>query len=129
MEPAIPEGAAVTLCCGEEAEVGDVVAYVLKDRLIVHRVVAVRGALLFTRGDADLVPDPVLTGAAAIVGRVVRVEWNGVAGPPPPAPESVIASTLLALCLAAARVGGAEAGIGVARRLRRVRDWWRGLPS
>ena len=50
MRPAIDDGAEVTLLCVDNVRLGDVVAYVYGDRVIVHRIVAQWGDRFIARG-------------------------------------------------------------------------------
>jgi hypothetical protein len=83
MATAIPAGSRVRIACGQhEPRIGDVVAFAIDERIVVHRVVyrrwrAGRGATFLTRGDAMLVPDPPL-GTPALIGRVL--EFDGGSG-------------------------------------------------
>jgi hypothetical protein len=98
MEPTIAPGAEVVLACGGDPRVGDVIAYVMGDQVVVHRLEArARGGWLLTRGDAHVAPDlPVR--AADLLGRVAAVA--GPDGPvaTPPAPRTMARGAALAAC-------------------------------
>ena len=100
MQPTIPPGAEVLLRCGEEARVGDVIAFVADDRPIVHRIVAAAPdqGLVLTCGDALVVPDPPITDRGRIIGRVVSVRRDGDMIPVP-APADRLARRLRLLAM------------------------------
>ena len=87
MRPAIDDGAEVRLLCVDDVKIGDVVAYAYGDRVIVHRLVAQWGDRFVARGDANLLPDPLLLNREDIVGKVVNASST---------PKSMLASMLLA---------------------------------
>ena len=93
MEPTIPSGAEVRLRCGATAAVGDVVAFIRDDHIVLHRVEALSpsGRWVLTRGDACVFPDPLITDLSLILGRV--------ASPPVLAPRGHGRRAVLALCL------------------------------
>ena len=76
MTPTIDPGDAIVLeeASSDEIDVGDAITYGTSEGLVTHRVVAVRtidGETWFqTKGDANEFPDPDLTPAAAVEGRV-----------------------------------------------------------
>ncbi|PYQ61070.1 MAG: hypothetical protein DMF58_06125 [Acidobacteria bacterium] len=72
MRPAIDDGAEVTLLCVDNVRLGDVVAYVYGDRVIVHRIVAQWGDRFIARGDANVLPDPVLLDRGDVIGKLVQ---------------------------------------------------------
>jgi hypothetical protein len=114
MHPTIPEGAAVTLRCGDRTvALDDIVAFQLGDRLIVHRVASLYRTKLFTRGDALVLPDPFLVESSDVIGKVIAVELGtGVSSPQKPARSLVRSSVMRAFALIA-KVCGA----GVTLRL------------
>ena len=121
MRPAIDDGAEVTLLCVDNVRLGDVVAYVYGDRVIVHRIVAQWGDRFVARGDANVLPDPVLLDRGDVIGKLVQ---NLPARTP-------IAASLFLLCITPmARVFGSRIAlriIGVCRAAyRRLRP---GLPE
>jgi signal peptidase I len=73
MMPTIAPGQPVVVeCAAFEPSRGDVIAFVRGNQVIVHRVVAIRGSRVITRGDANRVVDlPV--DAASILGRIVDI--------------------------------------------------------
>jgi hypothetical protein len=101
MEPAIPAGVEVQLSCGAEVAVGDIVAVIRRDRLLVHRVVGLSGRAgwILTCGDANPVPDPPITDRAAVVGRIVKVRRGASLVDPSPAPPRCARRPALRLCL------------------------------
>jgi signal peptidase I len=107
MRPAIDDGAEVTLICIDDVKVGDVVAYVYGDRVIVHRLVAQWGDRFVARGDANFLPDPVTVERDDIIGKIAT---------PPPARPSRAASAFLA----AIGVLGARTAMRIVGVLRRV---------
>lgn len=76
MEPSVPMGALVLVAPEPAGDVGvgDVITFVLPDRVVTHRVVAIEpsdsGPVFVTRGDANPAPDP------------ARLEVRGVVGVP-----------------------------------------------
>ncbi len=87
-------------------EVGEVVAFLARGKVVVHRVVhksqrgAARGRLL-TRGDAALVPDPAID-VASVLGAVTAIDRDGGWVPPDGRPRRslparVVASLALAI--------------------------------
>lgn len=76
MEPAVPDGGTLRLRCGAPIRVGDVAALVHDGHVLVHRVIALRGPWLLTRGDARAVPDPPLPRERAFA-RVEAVQQQG----------------------------------------------------
>lgn len=128
MEPTIPDSAAVRVRCVDDVAVGDVVAYIDGDRVIVHRVVAVWRSRFVTRGDANLLPDTILLDRNGIIGKLVSVERGGEWLLPPARPAAAAASLLLWFCTMVVGIGGirtAQRLLGVMRavrqRLRAVR--------
>ena len=87
MEPTIRDGAEVTLVCVDDAGIGDIVAYLYRDRVIVHRLVTQWGDRFVARGDANFLPDSVLVGREDIIGRISNS---------PAARRAPLASVLLA---------------------------------
>jgi hypothetical protein len=86
-------------------EVGEVVAFLVRGKVVVHRVAhksqrgAARGRLL-TRGDAALVPDPAID-VASVLGAVTAIERDGGWVPPDGRPRrSLPARVVAALALA-----------------------------
>ena len=57
MQPAIVPGQMVVVECGIEPAVGDVAAFRINERIVVHRVVARSATWLLTWGDANSLPD------------------------------------------------------------------------
>jgi hypothetical protein len=73
MLPAIAPGAPIEIVCGDDAaEPGDVILFLHRGQVVVHRLLAARGGWMLTRGDANAVPDlPVRR--EALVGRASGV--------------------------------------------------------
>jgi hypothetical protein len=113
MEPTISSGAEVRLLCGAAAAVGDVVAFIREDHLVLHRVEALSPAAgwVLTRGDACVIPDPPLRDASLILGRAA----SALAA----APGGRARRLTLALCVLLLRHGSA-AGLAVVSRLRHL---------
>ena len=88
MEPSIHDGAEVKLLCVDDVKVGDVVAYVYGDRVVVHRLVAQWGDRFVARGDANVLPDPTLLERTDVIGKVDSAS---------PSPKSIVATPLLKL--------------------------------
>jgi hypothetical protein len=106
MEPTIPPGAEVLLQCGVLPAPGEIAAFILGDRIMVHRVVTrspVRGPWLLTRGDASAIPDPPIA-ETAVIGTVVRVRRGDRFVKPASPPTSFGRRLALTLCLLGLRV-------------------------
>ena len=99
MQPTIADGASVRLLCTDVVSVGDVVAYVYGDRVIVHRIVAIWSDRFVTRGDASVLPDPMLLERNDIIGK--GAPWPLVAPP-----VSLVASLVLTFSTFIARIAG-----------------------
>jgi hypothetical protein len=101
MSPAIAPGQRVLLRCGVMPDVGEVAAYVLGDRLVVHRVVARddRGVWLLTWGDANPLPDDPVDDPARVVGTISQIERDGAMESIPPASRSLKRRLILRLAL------------------------------
>ena len=82
MLPAIAPGEALRIVCGAEAAVDDVVLFFRSGRPIVHRVVAITSGGLWTRGDANVLPDG-LVAFESVIGIASAIsrggEWNSIA--------------------------------------------------
>jgi signal peptidase I len=78
MLPAVWPGDVVTVqhCNPGELQPGQIVAYRLDDRLIVHRITRNAGDQLITRGDAQP-SDDLPVNADQILGRVASIHRNG----------------------------------------------------
>jgi hypothetical protein len=101
MNPTIASGSDVIVHCGTSVRPGDVVAYCHGEQLIVHRVVALTddGEWLVARGDAAIIPDPVLVPLQVVAGTVVSVKRNGVFCDLGPAPRLTLVTSIIdALC-------------------------------
>lgn len=128
MEPSIVSGGEVLLRCGASPRLGDVVAFVHADQVVVHRVVALsagRRWWLLTRGDAHVIPDLPLREPEALVGTVARIRRGSELVEPPPPPRSRARGLALAVCLAGLRIHPAL-GAPLVRLLRFLR---RGLAA
>src|SRR5688572_29536879 len=103
MQPTISPGCEVRLRCGAAPALGDVIAYVHGDQVVVHRLVARRAdrRWLLTRGDAHVAPDFPVPSSAAILGTVIAVGGTGGLGPVAPEPRAFPRTAALALCRAA----------------------------
>jgi len=115
MRPAIDDGAEVTLLCVDDVGVGDVVAYAYGDRVIVHRIVSIWDGRFVTRGDANLLPDPLLLERGDIIGKIASESA---------APQSFLGSMTLAWLNFIARFFGTRTAlrvIGVFRAAHRRR--------
>ncbi len=103
MHPTIASSSEVILRCGSSVNAGDIIAYCRGEQLIVHRVVAMshRREWLIARGDASVVPDPLLIPSRAVVGTIVAVEQNGSLVHPGPAPRRAFRAAFVdAMCRA-----------------------------
>lgn len=76
MTPAMPMGSLILIepTAPAAVSVGDVITFMLPDRLITHRVVAIEhddmGLRLMTKGDANDAPDPIAVRAGGSIGAV-----------------------------------------------------------
>ncbi len=111
MEPTIAGGADVTLLCSDDVTFGDVVAYVYVDRVIVHRIVASWSSRLVTRGDANLLPDPVLIEPQELIGKVADAS---------PSPRSLSKTMVLLFMNGIARIFGSRNALRLIGILRAV---------
>jgi hypothetical protein len=107
MEGTLPPGTRIRIELRDRAsyEVGEVVAFLSRGKIVVHRVAhksqrgAARGRLL-TRGDAALVPDPAID-VASVLGAVTRIDRDGGWVPPDGRPRrSLPARVVASLALA-----------------------------
>jgi hypothetical protein len=72
MLPTIAPGAPIEVLCGDEAAPGDVILFLHRGQVVVHRLLEVRGEWMLTRGDANPIPDlPVRR--EALVGRATAI--------------------------------------------------------
>jgi ribosomal protein S18 acetylase RimI-like enzyme len=69
MLPTIAPGAPLEIVCGDDAEPGDVILFLHRGQVVVHRLLAFRRRWMLTRGDANAVPDLPIR-RDALVGRV-----------------------------------------------------------
>lgn len=111
MRPTIEPGGEVIVAWGRMPADGEVGVFVADERLLVHRVLARRGSVLLTRGDAAALPDLPLP-AESVLGSVRRVTIGSEARPVPDAPSSL--GRWLA---ASSAIGALRAGEGAARGL------------
>jgi hypothetical protein len=117
MLPTIPPGVDVVLQCPASPKVGDIIAYVRADRLVVHRVVTLSDTLgwVLTCGDAEVVPDPPITDPTSVIGTVTKVRRDGTLVIPPPAPPSLPRRLGVLACEVALRLN-----VPLGRRVIRV---------
>lgn len=103
METAIPRGSRIRITFnGAPHRVGDIVAFMIGERIVVHRVVHRARRRLLTRGDAMLLPDPPID-AAAVLGAVDAIDsgsgWRQPAAPTlPPRRDRLLALVMLVAC-------------------------------
>ena len=72
MEPAIPNGSVVFVRSRAEYQVGDVItAFIQGEQTYTHRIIAIEGEQIYTKGDANDSADPTPTSQSRIVGKVV----------------------------------------------------------
>jgi hypothetical protein len=100
MEPTIGPDDDIRLRCQDSVEVGDVIAFVAGERVVLHRLVARSPdhTWFMTRGDAHIVPDAPIDGAI-LIGTAVEVRGGEV----PRAPDGVSRRLALRLARAASR--------------------------
>lgn len=101
MLPTIAPGEEVRIQCGTAPQTGDVILFVRDGRPILHRVVAMTARAVWTRGDANILPDGPLP-LGEVVGVAVAIERNG-SSQPLAAPAT---RALPAVMLAISRAGG-----------------------
>jgi hypothetical protein len=81
MLPTIAPGTPLRIRCGENAVPDDVTLFLHRGQVVVHRLLAVRGPWMLTRGDANAIPDLPLA-LDAVIGRVTGQEsaagWEGL---------------------------------------------------
>jgi hypothetical protein len=113
MLPTIGPGEEVRIQCGTPPKTGDVILFVRDGRPILHRVVAMTARDVWTRGDANILPDGPLP-HGEVVGVAVTIERGGSSQP------LVAAATraLPAIMLVISRAGGA----GLVSSLWRIRS-------
>ena len=97
MRPTLDAGEEVRIECGAAAELGDVILFIVAGRPILHRIVAVAEPKIWTRGDANVLPDGLIVrsdivGVARVVSR--NEEWIEIR----PEPRRFIANAILTLC-------------------------------
>lgn len=71
MLPTIPPGRPLDIVCDENVTPGDVIVFLHRDEVVVHRLLQMREQWMMTRGDANEVVDAPIP-RSAIVGRVVN---------------------------------------------------------
>jgi len=82
MEAAIPRGSRIRITFGREPhQVGDIVAFMVGERIVVHRIVHRARRHLLTRGDAMLLPDSPVD-AVAVLGAVNAIDSGSGWRPP-----------------------------------------------
>jgi hypothetical protein len=142
MGASLPDGARIRIRLRRMATCtpGEVVAFLIGERLVVHRVVSAvaedrREDFVLTRGDARIVPDPPVP-KSSVLGVVEAVERDGLWESPPPRPAWVgphgaaaeLASSALVLLarrtprLTRAVVCGCYSALDRLRRLSRTRS-------
>lgn len=111
MEPTIPAGAEVLLCCGERAEPGDVIAFLAHDQVVVHRVEAAGKSWVLTRGDGQVIPDDPIFHRSVILGRILGLRqgegWTDLLPPPSSRTRAALRGLCVAALRASPRVGAA----------------------
>jgi hypothetical protein len=123
MLPTVTPGTELRVRCGEEAAVGDVVAWVDGACLVVHRVVGAGPGWLLTCGDAACLPDPPVTRPTDLVGRIVERRDGDAWTALPPAPRSRCRALVVGLCVLALR-SGPRLGLAVVVSLLSARRWF-----
>lgn len=114
MSPALPPGAEVRLDCGAAGGAGDIIAFLERGHVVVHRVVALSSARgwILTRGDARLLPDAPIRRAEDVIGRVTAVREGEAFVPPAPPRAGSLQRAVLGPLLLALRVH-ARAGLAL----------------
>ena len=124
MEPTIPSGSELRLRCGGPVAVHDVLAFVARDQLVVHRVVglAADGTWTLTCGDACRIPDPVLRDPDALIGRVIALRRGTAFVDVPRPPRTAGRRFWQGLCVRALRLDR-RLGSGLVLGLVLLRRW------
>ena len=86
MEPTLASDEEVLLRCGVPVALGDIIAFLAGDHVIVHRVVARSNGWILTRGDARTLPDAPILRHESVLGRVAAVRRGDALVEPPVAP-------------------------------------------
>lgn len=100
MEAAIPQASRIRITFSRRAhQVGDIIAFMTGERIVVHRLVHRSGRQLLTRGDAMLLPDPPIDDGA-VLGAVNEIDsgtgWRKPAmRSRPPRRDRLLASAVL----------------------------------
>jgi hypothetical protein len=120
MLPAIAPGELVRVECGASFEVGDVVLYASGPEVVLHRLTAMESGRVWTRGDANRIPDPPIS-ALSLIGRAVSVSrrdrWDSIART---VPETTAADVVARTASRLAGEAGARAVISLLWTLRWV---------
>ena len=117
MLPTIAPDSPLEIVCGDEAQPGDVILFLHRGQVVVHRLLAFRGSWMLTRGDANVVPDlPVRR--EALVGRVVSTNLCDETGAQ--RKSRAIVTAMLTLGAPFARLT-----VAILWRLIRVNEVWR----
>jgi hypothetical protein len=84
MMPTIAPGGEVVLDCGRAWNVGDIVALIDADHLIVHRIIAASPdrRWLMTRGDQRTIPDNPIEADEAVIGVITLMRKGDQWAPP-----------------------------------------------
>lgn len=121
MEPTISPEAELLLRCGDQAEPGDVIAVLIHDQVVVHRVEARGRGFILTRGDAQILPDVPVRDPAAVIGRVVGIRqgegWREPDAPPRSWARAVVRSVFASI--ASVSPPAAAVALGALLALRR----------
>ena len=79
MRPSIQPAALLTVnCARSDLREGDVVAFLQDGAVIVHRVVLLRGGVVFTRGDGNVLPDRPVVNGADVIGIIEAADGSPV---------------------------------------------------
>jgi hypothetical protein len=70
MLPTIAPGAPVEIVCGDDAKPGEVILFLHRGQVVVHRLIAMRGEWMLARGDANPIPDLPIA-ADALIGHAL----------------------------------------------------------
>jgi hypothetical protein len=107
MLPTIAPGVEVRIDCASRGQVGDVLAYVSGEALIVHRIEAITAdsKWVLTRGDHRIIPDDPFDRTSGVIGTIVAIRSGSEWISPPAAPRGRLRLVVLRFVLHGFRLG------------------------